>query len=148
MSLDEMIQLIDLAYQYDFIVVSDECYSELYYDDRSIPCSLLQAASHYGDSSVRPFERCLSFHSLSKRSNLPGLRSGFVAGDIQLIREYLSYRTYHGCAMSAHHQHASTLAWRDESHVQENRMRYRDKFAAVTKILQPYYDLEQPEGGF
>ena len=148
MSLDEMLQLIDLAHQYEFIVVSDECYSELYYDDQSIPCSLLQAASHYGDSSVRPFERCLSFHSLSKRSNLPGLRSGFVAGDIQLIREYLSYRTYHGCAMSAHHQHASTLAWRDESHVQENRMRYRDKFAAVTKILEPYYDLEQPEGGF
>ena len=96
----------------------------------------------------RPFERCLSFHSLSKRSNLPGLRSGFAAGDSELIRQYLSYRTYHGCAMSAHHQHASALAWRDESHVIENRQMYRDKFSAVSDILAPHYDLRQPQGGF
>ena len=149
MSLDEMLTLIDLAHQYDFVIVSDECYSELYYDDAHVPCSLLEAAAQYqGDSTQRPFERCLSFHSLSKRSNLPGLRSGFVAGDATLIQQYLSYRTYHGCAMSAHHQHASALAWRDEAHVIENRALYRDKFAAVTKILAPYYDLRQPEGGF
>ena len=149
MSLDEMLTLIDLAHQYDFVIVSDECYSELYYDDAHVPCSLLEAAAQYrGDSTQRPFERCLSFHSLSKRSNLPGLRSGFVAGDATLIQQYLSYRTYHGCAMSAHHQHASALAWRDEAHVIENRALYRDKFAAVAKILAPHYDLRQPEGGF
>ena len=149
MSLDEMLTLIDLAHQYDFVIVSDECYSELYYDDAHVPCSLLEAAAQYrGDSTQRPFERCLSFHSLSKRSNLPGLRSGFVAGDATLIQQYLSYRTYHGCAMSAHHQYASALAWRDEAHVIENRALYRDKFAAVAKILAPHYDLRQPEGGF
>ena len=149
MSLDEMLTLIDLAHQYDFVIVSDECYSELYYDDAHVPCSLLEAAAEYReDSAKRPFERCLSFHSLSKRSNLPGLRSGFVAGDATLIQQYLSYRTYHGCAMSAHHQHASALAWRDEAHVVENRALYRDKFAAVTEILAPHYDLRQPEGGF
>ena len=141
--------IVDLAHQYDFVIVSDECYSELYYDDAHVPCSLLEAAAQYrGDSTQRPFERCLSFHSLSKRSNLPGLRSGFVAGDATLIQQYLSYRTYHGCAMSAHHQYASALAWRDEAHVIENRALYRDKFAAVTKILAPHYDLRQPEGGF
>ena len=149
MSLDEMLTLIDLSHQYDFVIVSDECYSELYYDDAHVPCSLLEAAAQYrGDSTQRPFERCLSFHSLSKRSNLPGLRSGFVAGDATLIQQYLSYRTYHGCAMSAHHQYASALAWRDEAHVIENRALYRDKFAAVAKILAPHYDLRQPEGGF
>ena len=149
MSLDEMLALIDLAHQYDFVIISDECYSELYYNDELVPCSLLEAAAQYrGGSAQRPFERCLSFHSLSKRSNLPGLRSGFVAGDATLIQQYLSYRTYHGCAMSAHHQHASTLAWSDEAHVLENRALYRDKFAAVTKILAPHYDLRQPEGGF
>ena len=149
MSLDEMLTLIDLAHQYDFVIVSDECYSELYYDDAHVPCSLLEAAAEYREDSARhPFERCLSFHSLSKRSNLPGLRSGFVAGDATLIQQFLSYRTYHGCAMSAHHQHASALAWRDEAHVIENRALYRDKFAAVTEILDPHYDLRQPEGGF
>jgi len=114
-----------------------------------VPCSLLEAAAEYREDSARhPFERCLSFHSLSRRSNLPGLRSGFVAGDATLIQQFLSYRTYHGCAMSAHHQHASALAWRDEAHVIENRALYREKFAAVTEILDPHYDLRQPEGGF
>ena len=123
MSETDLEELIALAHRHDFIIVSDECYSELYYDDKNIPSSLLAVSQHTGK---RPFERCLSFHSLSKRSNLPGLRSGFAAGDSELIRQYLSYRTYHGCAMSAHHQHASALAWRDESHVIENRQMYRD----------------------
>jgi len=145
MSAQEMAELIELAHQHDFVIVSDECYSELYFDDNNVPTSLLSVAQDMGS---RPFERCLSFHSLSKRSNLPGLRSGFVAGDQRLIAQYLSYRTYHGCAMSAHHQHASALAWRDEAHVVANRNLYREKFAAVSEILRPHYALRQPEGGF
>ena len=145
MSVEEMADLIRLAHEHDFVIISDECYSELYFDDDNVPTSLLAVAKDIGS---RPFERCLSFHSLSKRSNLPGLRSGFVAGDAQLIAQYLSYRTYHGCAMSAHHQHASALAWRDEDHVIANRNLYRQKFAAVSEILSPHYDLRQPEGGF
>lgn len=145
MSAAEMAELVSLAHKHDFVIVSDECYSELFYDDDNIPTSLLTIAQDMGS---RPFERCLSFHSLSKRSNLPGLRSGFVAGDEQLIAQYLSYRTYHGCAMSAHHQHASALAWRDEEHVIANRNLYREKFAAVSEILRPHYALRQPEGGF
>lgn len=145
MSASEMAELVNLAHKHDFVIISDECYSELYYDDNNVPVSLLAVAEEMGS---RPFERCLSFHSLSKRSNLPGLRSGFVAGDEQLIAQYLSYRTYHGCAMSAHHQYASALAWRDEDHVIANRDLYREKFAAVSEILRPHYDLRQPEGGF
>lgn len=145
----DMLALIALAHAHNFIIVSDECYSELYYDDDNVPSSLLAAAQRFSSShDQQPFARCLSFHSLSKRSNLPGLRSGFVAGDSELIRQYLSYRTYHGCAMSAHHQHVSALAWRDEEHVRTNRSLYRDKFARVEEILQPYYALRQPEGGF
>lgn len=145
----DMEELIDLAHLHDFIIVSDECYSELYYDDNNTPSSLLAVAQRASQrKGKRPFERCLSFHSLSKRSNLPGLRSGFVAGDSELMQQYLNYRTYHGCAMSAHHQHASTLAWRDEAHVVENRRLYREKFTAVGDILSPHYDLRQPQGGF
>ncbi|NCF43320.1 MAG: succinyldiaminopimelate transaminase [Proteobacteria bacterium] len=149
MTAADMQALIELAYEHDFIVVSDECYSELYYDDDNVPCSLLSVAEQVAKAhNKRPFAGCLSFHSLSKRSNLPGLRSGFVAGDSELMQRYLSYRTYHGCAMSAHHQHASTLAWRDEAHVVANRNLYREKFAAVSQVLRPHYDLRQPEGGF
>ena len=149
MSQSEMTQLIELAHEHDFVVMSDECYSELFFDDNVVPGSLLNAAEQVSPGLAgRAFERCLIFHSLSKRSNLPGLRSGFVAGDSQLVQAYLSYRTYHGCAMSAHHQHASTLAWQDESHVAANRLLYRDKFTAVGEVLTPHYDLRQPEGGF
>ena len=101
-----------------------------------------QAAGNTG------FDRCVVFHSLSKRSNLPGLRSGFVAGDAQVIAGFAKYRTYHGCAMSVHHQEASALAWSDEEHVQANRALYQHKFAEVTKILAPHYPLDQPAGGF
>ena len=145
MQRDQMQSLIELAQKYDFNIVSDECYAELYYDDDKLPESILAAAVAMG---LPNFDRCLAFHSLSKRSNLPGLRSGFVAGDPNLMAKYLSYRTYHGCALGAHHQAASALAWQDEAHVVENRQMYRDKFAAVSEILSPHYNLTQPEGGF
>jgi N-succinyldiaminopimelate aminotransferase len=145
MQRDQMQSLIGLAQEYDFNIVSDECYAELYYDDDNLPESILAAAAAMG---LPNFDRCLAFHSLSKRSNLPGLRSGFVAGDPNLMAKYLSYRTYHGCALGAHHQAASALAWQDEAHVVENRQMYRDKFAAVSEILSPHYNLTQPEGGF
>jgi N-succinyldiaminopimelate aminotransferase len=145
MQREQMQWLIELAQEYDFNIVSDECYAELYYDDDSLPESILAAAHAMG---LPDFDRCLAFHSLSKRSNLPGLRSGFVAGDPNLIEKYLSYRTYHGCALGAHHQAASALAWQDEAHVVENRQLYSDKFRAVSEILSPHYNLSQPEGGF
>jgi N-succinyldiaminopimelate aminotransferase len=94
------------------------------------------------------FRRCVVFHSLSKRSNAPGLRSGFVAGDAEVIRRFLRYRTYHGCAMPLHHQMASLAAWRDEAHVGENRRLYRDKFDAVLALLDGHLDVTRPEAGF
>ncbi|MEM7292275.1 MAG: succinyldiaminopimelate transaminase [Pseudomonadota bacterium] len=125
-------QLVERAHRHNFVIASDECYSEIYFDEASPPCGLLQACS---DMAVDDFSQCVVFHSLSKRSNLPGLRSGFVAGDSKIIDQFLRYRTYHGCAMSQLVQNASTLAWQDESHVVENRQRYRDKFSAVLPIL-------------
>ena len=138
-------RLIELAHRHDFIIAADECYSEIYLSEERRPNSLLAVSAAMGN---KDFARCVVFHSLSKRSNLPGLRSGFVAGDAPIIEKFLHYRTYHGCAMGTHQQHASTLAWRDETHVQENRKRYQEKFEAVTSILQPHYDLYQPAGGF
>ena len=137
--------LIELAHQYDFYIVSDECYSELYFDQDSPPQSLLNASA---DMSNSDYSRCLVFHSLSKRSNLPGLRSGFVAGDAKLLKSYRLYRTYHGCALPPHHQIVSALAWQDEAHVIVNRELYAEKFAAVSTILAPFYPLKQPAGGF
>ena len=145
MPLAEQQKLIKLAHTYDFYIAADECYSELYFDDAAPPPSLLNASEAMGNEN---FSRCVVFHSLSKRSNLPGLRSGFVAGDAQLLGAYLQYRTYHGCALSPHHQHASMLAWQDEVHVTENRDLYRKKFTAVEQILTTHYPLNQPEGGF
>ena len=138
-------RLIELAHRHDFIIAADECYSEIYLSEERRPNSLLAVSDAMGN---KDFARCVVFHSLSKRSNLPGLRSGFVAGDAPIIEKFLHYRTYHGCAMGTHQQHASTLAWQDEAHVQENRKRYQEKFEAVTSILQPHYDLYQPAGGF
>jgi len=143
MSTTQQQALIELAHKYDFYIAADECYSELYYDNK--PVSLLAASAAMGNPN---YARCVVFHSLSKRSNLPGLRSGFVAGDAQLLGTYLQYRTYHGCALSPHHQFASALAWQDEQHVIENRAMYQAKFAAVTPILAPHYALQQPHGGF
>ena len=138
-------KLIDLAHQYDFTIASDECYSEIYSSSHNKPNSLLKISENIGNKS---FEKCIIFHSLSKRSNLPGLRSGFVAGDSNLLKQYFLYRTYHGCAMAGHAQEISALAWSDESHVDENRDKYTEKFSAVEKILKDHYKLYRPEGGF
>lgn len=137
--------LLELADRYDFVIASDECYSELYFDEELPPTGLLQACTQLG----RPeFERCMVFHSLSKRSNLPGLRSGFVAGDATLIASFLRYRTYHGCAMPVPAQLASIDAWKDEPHVRANRDRYRTKFDAVLEILGDCLEVQRPEAGF
>jgi len=138
-------QLIEKAQKHDFIIISDECYSEIYRENSSAPCGLLQAANAMGNDS---FERCLAFHSLSKRSNLPGLRSGFVAGDADLIKRFIDYRTYQGCAMSGAVQHASIAAWGDETHVAANRAAYDAKYTAVIDILRPVLTLSIPPAGF
>jgi len=138
-------QLIHLADKHDFIIASDECYSELYADEANPPAGLLEAAAKM---ERHGYERCIVFHSLSKRSNAPGLRSGFVAGDAEIIKQFLLYRTYHGCAMPPPTQMASIQAWRDETHVIENRALYRQKFKAVIDILSPVLAVEAPEGAF
>ena len=145
MPLTAMQDLIRLADLHDFVIASDECYSELYFDEANPPPGLLQACSEMGRHD---FSRCVVFHSLSKRSNLPGLRSGFVAGDAAVLQKFLLYRTYHGCAMPVQHQYASIAAWNDESHVQENRKLYQQKFAAVLGILNGILAVEKPDAGF
>ncbi|WP_277810871.1 succinyldiaminopimelate transaminase [Chromohalobacter canadensis] len=143
--LAEYQKLIALADEHDFLIASDECYSELYLDESAPPPGLLEACRSLGRDDYR---RCLVFHSLSKRSNLPGLRSGFVAGDAELIDPFKRYRTYHGCAMPLTTQHASIVAWEDEAHVQANRDAYREKFSAVGKILAPVMDFPTPRASF
>ncbi|QXI48967.1 succinyldiaminopimelate transaminase [Pseudomonas anuradhapurensis] len=138
-------KLIALADQHDFVIAADECYSELYFDEDAPPPGLLTACAELGRSD---FKRCVVFHSLSKRSNLPGLRSGFVAGDAEIIKPFLLYRTYHGCAMPVQTQLASIAAWQDEAHVRENRDQYRAKYDAVLDILQPVLDVQRPDGSF
>ncbi len=135
--------LIQLADKYDFVIASDECYSEIYRDQA--PPGLLQACAELGRHDYR---RCVVFHSLSKRSNLPGLRSGFVAGDADILARFLRYRTYHGCAMPVHHQLASVAAWNDEAHVQDNRDFYNAKFDAVLDILGEPLKVSAPDAGF
>lgn len=142
---DYLQKLIALAEQYDFIIASDECYSEIYFDESNPPVGLLQAAAEMGNND---FRRCVVFHSLSKRSNLPGLRSGFVAGDQQIIKKFLLYRTYHGCAMSPAVQSASVAAWQDEQHVSQNRILYREKFDTVLSILEDTLNPQRPDAGF
>ena len=144
-TLDELQKLIKLADQYDFILASDECYSEVYVDSVSPPAGLLEACVKMGRDD---YKRCVVFHSLSKRSNLPGLRSGFVAGDAELLGQFFQYRTYHGCAMSIPNQLASIAAWNDEEHVKENRRLYTQKFAAVLEILSPVMDVSQSDASF
>ncbi len=138
-------RLIELAHKHDFVIASDECYSEIYREDDTPPPGLLQAAAQMGNDS---YTHCLVFHSLSKRSNVPGLRSGFVAGDADLIQAFFHYRTYHGCAMPPATQDASVRAWHDEAHVQENRRLYREKFTAVADILSPVMEIDIPPAGF
>jgi N-succinyldiaminopimelate aminotransferase len=140
-----LVHLLELAERYDFIVASDECYSELYLDETAPPPGLLQAAIAAGHDG---FERCVVFNSLSKRSSVPGLRSGFVAGDARLIERFRLYRSYHGATMPPPNQAASTAAWQDETHVVDNRARYREKFAAVAPILGEVMKIDVPPAGF
>ncbi|MCF6756822.1 succinyldiaminopimelate transaminase [Pseudomonas balearica] len=143
--LETLKRLIALADEHDFVIAADECYSELYFDEANPPAGLLSACAALGRHD---FKRCVVFHSLSKRSNLPGLRSGFVAGDADILKAFLLYRTYHGCAMPVHVQLASAAAWNDEIHVRANRELYRAKFEAVLQILEPVLDVARPDGGF
>ena len=136
---------LELAERYDFIIAADECYSELYRDENKPPAGLLQVAIEQGNTN---FEHCIVFHSLSKRSNLPGLRSGFVAGESNIIDAYFKYRTYHGCVPNRLTQTISVAAWDDDDHVIQNRAVYRDKFTAVIDILQDVLKLNNPAAGF
>ncbi|MBS0377712.1 MAG: succinyldiaminopimelate transaminase [Proteobacteria bacterium] len=136
---------LDLAERYDFIVASDECYSDIYLEEDAPPPGLLEAAEASGRSR---FERCVVFHSLSKRSSLPGLRSGFVAGDPQVLKRFLLYRTYHGSAMPLPTQRASIAAWNDDAHARDNRRLYQEKFAAVLPLLAAQLPVSRPAGAF
>lgn len=138
-------KLLKLAEQYDFVIASDECYTELYDDEASPPQGLLQSAYHLGNTH---FKHCMIFQSLSKRSNAPGLRSGFVAGDAEIVQQYLKYRTYHGCPMPVPTQYASIAAWQDEEHVRHNRQLYREKFTAFINILQGVCEISRPPASF
>nr|WP_314898807.1 succinyldiaminopimelate transaminase [uncultured Deefgea sp.] len=142
-SLSDWERLFKLSDQYGFVIASDECYSEIYFGENK-PLGSLEAAHKLG----RDFSRLVMFSSLSKRSNVPGMRSGFVAGDPAIIAKFLLYRTYHGCAMSPMVMAASATAWNDEVHVIENRKLYSEKFAAVTSVLQTALDVSMPDAAF
>ncbi len=141
---DEWAALFELSDRHGFVIASDECYSEIYFRDEA-PLGALQAAKALGRDG---FERLIVLTSLSKRSNVPGLRSGFAAGDASILKNFLLYRTYHGSAMSPLVQAASIAAWNDEAHVVANRALYRQKFARVTPMLQPGLDVGLPDAGF
>jgi len=143
--LDFLRHALTLAERYDFIIAADECYTEIYLDEGSPPPGLLQASIAAGHDS---FERCVVFHSLSKRSSVPGLRSGFVAGDPKVMSRFLLYRTYHGSAMAVPTQLASIAAWDDDTHAATNRRLYQEKFDKVIPILSGVLDVERPAGGF
>ena len=145
MNLDEWRTLFALSDRHGFVIVSDECYSELYFDEANPPLGALEAAHKLGRDG---FPRLIVFSSLSKRSNVPGMRSGFVAGDAQLMKQFLLYRTYHGSAMSPSIQEASEAAWLDEAHVVENRRLYREKFSAGRELLGAPLSAAIPAGGF
>ena len=144
MPLSEWQQLFELSDRHGFVIASDECYSEIYFGDDA-PLGSLQAAQALGRDD---FKRLIAFTSLSKRSNVPGMRSGFVAGDAEVLKAFLHYRTYHGSAMSPTVQHASIAAWNDEAHVVANRELYRTKFAQVTPLLARVLDVKLPDAGF
>jgi N-succinyldiaminopimelate aminotransferase len=145
LSLDFLRRALALAERYDFIVAADECYTEIYLDESSPPPGLLEASLAAGHDR---FERCVVFHSLSKRSSIPGLRSGFVCGDPQIICRFLLYRTYHGSAMPVPTQLASIAAWQDEDYPARNRRLYQEKFAQVLPILASCLDVPKPDGAF
>jgi N-succinyldiaminopimelate aminotransferase len=145
MTLDEWQRLFALSDKYGFVIAADECYSEIYFDESEPPLGALQAAQHFGRTG---YPRLVMFSSLSKRSNVPGMRSGFVAGDAAIIKKFLLYRTYQGCAMSPPIHAASTAAWQDEAHVVENRRHYREKFAAAVAILREVTEIGMPDAAF
>ncbi len=145
MNLEDWKALFALSDRYGFIIAADECYSELYYDEAAPPMGALQAASILRRTG---FPRLAVFSSLSKRSNAPGMRSGFVAGDAALLKQFLLYRTYHGSAMSVTVQKASVAAWSDERHVVSNRSLYAAKYAAIMPLLRPPLYAKRPDGGF
>ena len=145
MSLDEWRELFELSARYHFVIAADECYSEIYFDEAQPPLGALAAAQQLG---LKDFTKLVVFSSLSKRSNVPGMRSGFVAGDARILEKFLLYRTYHGCAMSPMVQHASQAAWQDETHVVENRRLYRLKFGAFHSTLAAVLPLQMPDAAF
>ncbi len=138
-------KLLNFAGTFNFVIASDECYSEIYSPESIPPMGLLHSAQNMGNDA---FDHCLAFYSLSKRSNAPGLRSGFVAGSSELIDQFFKYRTYHGCAMSLPTQAASTVAWSDETHVEQNRILYDEKFNAVLEVLSEVLPCNKPDAGF
>lgn len=145
MNLADWKYLFDLSDRFGFAIASDECYSEIYLDEATPPLGGMQAAFQLGRHD---YKNLISFSSLSKRSNVPGMRSGFVAGDAGFIAKFLLYRTYHGSAMSPVVSSASIAAWQDEAHVIDNRRQYRDKFDAVLPILEPVLDVRRPDASF
>jgi N-succinyldiaminopimelate aminotransferase len=144
MSLDQWKKIFELSDLYGFVIAADECYSEIYFDEATKPLGALEAAKKLG----RDYLRLVVFSSLSKRSNVPGMRSGFVAGDAIILERFLLYRTYHGCAMSPSVQAASIAAWNDEVHVIENRRLYAEKFKTVTPMLENTLGVEMPDAAF
>jgi N-succinyldiaminopimelate aminotransferase len=148
LSLTDWENLFALSERYNFVIAADECYSEIYHGEQA-PLGAMEAAHQLGLATIdRPYARLVVFSSLSKRSNVPGMRSGFVAGDAEVLKKFLLYRTYHGGAMSLSVQAASIAAWNDETHVEQNREQYRAKFNAITPLLQEVLDVELPDAGF
>ena len=148
LSLTDWEHLFALSERYNFVIAADECYSEIYHGDEA-PLGAMQAAHQLGLATIdKPYARLVVFSSLSKRSNVPGMRSGFVAGDAEVLKKFLLYRTYHGGAMSPAVQAASVAAWNDETHVEQNREQYRAKFNAITPLLQEVLDVKLPDAGF
>lgn len=148
LTLTDWENLFALSERHGFIIAADECYSEIYHGDEP-PLGAMEAAHKLGlNTAGKPYARLVVFSSLSKRSNVPGMRSGFVAGDADVLKKFLLYRTYHGSAMSPVVQAASVAAWNDETHVEANRAEYRAKFAAITPLLQEVMDVALPDAGF
>ncbi|WP_020168296.1 MULTISPECIES: succinyldiaminopimelate transaminase [Methylotenera] len=144
MNLAQWKTLFALSDQYGFVIAADECYAEIYFDEANPPLGALQAAYQLG----RDYKNLVVFSSLSKRSNVPGMRSGFVAGDASIIEAFTLYRTYHGCAMNPAVQAASLTAWNDDAHVIENRRLYAEKFKMVTPMLSSVLEVEMPDAAF
>ncbi|SDF51387.1 MULTISPECIES: succinyldiaminopimelate transaminase [unclassified Duganella] len=148
LSLTDWEHLFALSERYNFVIAADECYSEIYHGEQP-PLGAMEAAHQLGLATIdKPYARLVVFSSLSKRSNVPGMRSGFVAGDAEVLKKFLLYRTYHGGAMSTTVQAASIAAWNDETHVEENREQYRAKFNAITPLLKEVLDVELPDASF